>query len=91
MVKARKSSALADLLTDEALTSLSGPKVFDRGLTYAASGAVRVIEESQGIDARIRAQIDGTQVYETSISLDGDAIAGDCDCPHAGRSSAGCG
>ncbi len=81
--KENNSSALSGLLSDAALTALGCRKVFDRGRTYAASGAVRVIEESAGSTARIRAQIDGTQTYETSIRLDGDALAGDCDCPHA--------
>ena len=71
------------LLTDAAIVAASGPKVFDRGRTYAASGAVRVTEELEGADARIRAEIDGTQTYEAEVWLENGAIGGRCDCPHA--------
>ena len=72
-----------ELLMDAAIAAASGPKVFDRGRTYAASGAVRVTEELQGADMRIRGEIDGTQTYETEVWLEDGAIGGSCDCPHA--------
>jgi uncharacterized Zn finger protein len=83
-VRARgsKSGAPGDLLTDAGIAAASAPKVFDRGRTYAASGAVPVTEELQGADARIRGEIDGTQTYETKVWLEDGAIGGSCDCPH---------
>jgi hypothetical protein len=82
-VRGSKSGASDDQLTDAGIVAASGPKVFDRGRTYAASGAVRVTEELRGVDMRIRGEIDGTQTYETEVWLEDGAIGGSCDCPHA--------
>jgi hypothetical protein len=74
---------LAEWLTDTAIAAASGPKVFERGRTYAAGGAVRVREAPQGDDPRIRGHIQGTQIYETEVWLEDGAIRGTCDCAHA--------
>jgi uncharacterized Zn finger protein len=78
-----ETSALDAQLTDAALADASGTRVFERGRTYAAAGAVDVIEESSGEDARIRARIAGTQVYETVAWLEFGELCGACDCAHA--------
>lgn len=72
----------AALLTDAAIEALSGPKVFERGFTYAASGSVRVIGEEPDSGAHIRAHVVGTQTYETEVGLEDGDIHGYCNCPH---------
>jgi uncharacterized Zn finger protein len=51
---------LLDALTDAAIAAASGPRVFERGRTYASSGAVRVLEGAREGAAQIHAEIDAT-------------------------------
>lgn len=75
------------LLSDPALTQLSGPSVFARGKTYAASGAIEALADvalRKDEQAALQAVIQGTQAYEVRVWVDADsALDGACNCPHA--------
>lgn len=72
---------IADLLSDAALIRASSPKIFERGKTYAASGAVSITHEESDPRPVLHAEVAGTQTYATSVWIeDGDAT-GSCDCP----------
>ena len=76
----------AEELSDAALRDDAGPGVFQRGQTYAASGAVQEAALEAGEDGGVvlHATVLGTQLYACSVELDTDAVVlGDCDCPHA--------
>jgi uncharacterized Zn finger protein len=73
---------VADLLSDAALIHASSPKIFERGNTYAASGAVSVRGEEGDPRAAIHAEVAGTQTYTTSVWIEGGDVAGSCDCPN---------
>jgi tetratricopeptide (TPR) repeat protein len=70
-------------LADAALERASSAAVFQRGQSYAAAGAVRVLGEDALPEPALRAQVVGSQVYATELRIEDDSIAGDCDCPHA--------
>lgn len=75
---------ITEILTDTSLREVSSPKIFERGVTYASSGAVRVLGEDSHSRPAIRAEVDGTTKYTTSVWIEGDNIVGSCDCPNAG-------
>jgi len=72
-----------DLLSDAALIRASSPKIFERGKSYASSGAVSIVGEEGEPQPSIRAEVAGTQLYSTSVWIDQGEPAGSCDCPHA--------
>lgn len=63
------------------LRRLAGDTVFKRGEAYVREGAVRLVEVTPG---RIEAEVSGSEIYETTLSVDADGeIEADCTCPHA--------
>ena len=78
-----ESPTIVDSLSDEALTLRSSPKIFARGRTYAASGAVQVASEITKPNPTIEATVAGTQNYTTKVWIDDDELEGWCDCPNA--------
>jgi hypothetical protein len=76
-------TALAKLFDDKAIQALSGGKTFARGKTYAVSGAVIIQAEQTESAPTVRAEVQGTSTYTTSVSIDHGKIIGDCDCPGA--------
>lgn len=75
-------------LSDSALLVQAGPSVFDRGQTYASSGAIRnptipPLEPDEAI--ALEAVVQGTKPYHTRVWVDvhDGLLSGDCDCPHA--------
>lgn len=74
-------------LSDAHLSRRAGINVFARGQTYAASSAVQEAElayPQDGACIELRATVMGTQPYACTLQVSGeDALAGDCDCPHA--------
>ena len=73
---------LVEQLGDAELHDVSSPKIFQRGITYALSGAVRVLREELQPLPTIHAEVDGTATYSTSVWIDG-GVDGACDCPNA--------
>ena len=74
---------IVDLLSDTALILARSPKVFERGKTYASSGAVSIVGEVGDPEPAIHTEVAGTQIYKTSVWIeDGDA-AGSCNRPNA--------
>ncbi|SHN28940.1 SWIM zinc finger domain-containing protein [Rhizobacter sp. OV335] len=73
----------AAALDDSALRRASSSAIFQRGKTYAGSGAVDVTEEERGDSPSIRATITGTSPYATEVWIEDGEVGGDCDCPNA--------
>lgn len=73
-------------LSDASLRDLAGDKVFARGQTYAASGAVQELEDLPPASGRLmgaQATVHGTELYSSKIEwLPAEGFEGDCDCPH---------
>jgi hypothetical protein len=61
---------IVDLLSDAALIHASSPKVFERGKTYASSGAVSAVSEEGDPKPVIHAEVAGTQLYATSVWIE---------------------
>jgi hypothetical protein len=76
---AAEQAALSDL----SLRRRAGPGAFERGVTYARSGAVTV-DESASTPQRIVATVAGTTAYLTSIEFDEAGLRSDCSCPAGG-------
>jgi hypothetical protein len=74
---------IADLLSDAELIHASSPKIFERGKTYASSGAVSIVGEEVDPQPAIHAEVAGTQIYKTSVRIEDGDVAGSCDCPNA--------
>jgi hypothetical protein len=74
---------IADLLSDAALIHRSSTKIFERGKTYASSGAVSIVGEAGDPQPAIHAEVAGTQIYNTSVWIEDGDMAGSCDCPSA--------
>jgi hypothetical protein len=73
---------IVEQLSDTALRDVSSPKILERGITYALSGAVRIISENLKPVPTIDAEVDGTATYSTRVWIDG-GVDGACDCPNA--------
>jgi tetratricopeptide (TPR) repeat protein len=73
-------------LSDTSLRDFAGDKVFARGQSYAASGAVQALEDLPPTPDHLmgaRAMVHGTELYNTEVWwLPDDDLMGDCDCPH---------
>lgn len=77
------AAAVVSLLSDTALKNISSAKIFERGVTYARSGAVRVLGEQNDPVAEIHAEVDGTETYTTRVWIEDNELEGDCNCMHA--------
>src|SRR3990167_412169 len=74
---------LIEALSDTALHSLAGKAVFGRAKDYVTSNAITVIAEEGGAIPTIYAEIIGSDIYLTEVSLRDGSVGGGCDCPHA--------
>jgi SWIM zinc finger len=71
-------------LGDAWLADTAGDKTYERALPYFMSGEIEVLERSDALPApAIRAQVQGTELYQTQMSFEDEGLAGDCSCPHA--------
>jgi hypothetical protein len=70
----------AQLLSDAALIQASSPKIFERGKTYASSGAVSIVGEAGDPKPAIHAEVAGTEIYKTTVWIEDGDPAGSCDC-----------
>jgi len=70
-------------LSDASLKRSCSAAIFQRGKTYAAAGAVDVVDEDPMPEPALRAQVSGTEIYTTEVWIEDDAVAGSCDCPNA--------
>jgi uncharacterized Zn finger protein len=70
-------------LSDASLRQASSSAIFQRGKTYATSGAVEVIAEDPLPEPMLHAQVLGTELYSTEVWIEDDEVAGNCDCPNA--------
>ncbi|WP_028604492.1 SWIM zinc finger family protein [Ottowia thiooxydans] len=75
--------ALIEALSDTALRSLAGKVVFGRAKDYVTSNAITVIAEEGGVIPTIYAEIIGSDIYLTEVSVRDGSVGGGCDCPHA--------
>jgi len=70
-------------LSDGALRRASSSAIFQRGKTYASSGAVEVQSEESGDTPAIYATVNGTQPYSTEVWVHDGELGGTCDCANA--------
>jgi hypothetical protein len=70
-------------LSDASLRQASSAAIFQRGKTYAASGAVEVVDEDPMPEPALHAQVSGTETYTTDVWIEDDTVVGSCDCPNA--------
>jgi uncharacterized Zn finger protein len=75
--------SLVAALSDSALRSASSSATFQRGRTYASSGAVEVQSEEPGDTPAIHATVNGTEPYSTEVWVHDGEVGGACDCPSA--------
>ena len=73
--------AIADLTATQ-LRSLVGSTIFQRGESYYSSGAVEDISYTDRLT--LEATVGGSEFYGVIISLDGDGVETECDCPYDG-------
>lgn len=78
-----ETPALIAALSDSALRRASSAAIFQRGKTYATSGAVQVLSEEPGDTPAIYAQVTGSDTYETEVWIHEGEVAGACDCANA--------
>lgn len=72
--------AVADWFTEKRLLDLVAPDVYVRGAAAAEHGAVQILEFDE---AKLRARIDDTEVYEAEFHLHGDDLVWSCTCGQA--------
>ncbi|MBD1208121.1 MAG: SWIM zinc finger family protein [Ignavibacteria bacterium] len=73
--------AIADLTATQ-LRSLVGSTIFQRGESYYSSGAVEDIAYTDRLT--LEATVGGSEFYGVIISLGGDGVETECDCPYDG-------
>ena len=78
-----ETPALIAALSDSALCRASSAAIFQRGKTYATSGAVQVLSEEPGDTPAIYAQVAGSDTYETEVWIHEGEVEGACDCANA--------
>lgn len=78
-----ETPALIAALSDSALRRASSAAIFQRGKTYATSGAVQVLSEEPGDTPAIYAQVAGSDTYETEVWIHEGEVEGACDCANA--------
>src|SRR5205814_626668 len=81
--QSNETSALVAALSDGALRGASSSAIFQRGQTYAASGAVEVSREEPGDTPAIYATVTGTEPYRTEVWIQEGEAGGACDCANA--------
>ena len=79
----QETAALIAALSDNALRRASSAAIFQRGKTYATSGAVQVQSEEPGDTPAIYAQVIGGNTYETEVWIHEGKVEGACDCANA--------
>ena len=77
------ADALAGALCEGNLRAASSAAIFQRGQTYARSGAVEIIRDEPGDTPAVYATITGTQAYSTEVWVSEGEVGGACDCPNA--------
>lgn len=78
-----ETPALIAALSDSALRRASSAAIFQRGKTYAGSGAVQVLSEEPGDTPAIYAQVTGGDIYATEVWIHEGEVDGACDCANA--------
>lgn len=78
-----ETASLVVALGDSALRSASSSATFQRGRTYASSGAVEVQSEEPGDTPAIYATVNGTEPYSTDVWVQDGEVGGSCDCASA--------
>jgi hypothetical protein len=78
-----ETPSLVAALSDSALRRASSSATFQRGSTYASSGAVEVRSEERGDTPAIYATVNGTEPYSTEVWFHDGEVGGTCDCPSA--------
>jgi uncharacterized Zn finger protein len=78
-----RKSALARLLTVDALRTYAGEESFRRGVEYHEAGAVMPNggRRKPGTPERVRATVLGTHLYSVEISVLRNHLDWKCDCP----------
>lgn len=71
-------SFIAPLLNEENLRLLAGPRFYERGANYAASGRVeRLYRGPRAVEAIVR----GTRGYRIELWVEDGALSSSCTCP----------
>ena len=78
-----EAPSLVAALGDSALRRASSSAIFQRGMTYASSGAVEVRSEKPGDTPTIHATVNGTEPYSTEVWVHDGEVGGSCDCASA--------
>lgn len=78
-----ETPSLVAALSDSALRRASSSATFQRGSTYASSGAVEVQAEEPGDTPAIHATVNGTEPYSTEVWIHDGEVGGTCNCPSA--------
>ena len=78
-----EAPSLVAALGDSALRRASSSAIFQRGMSYASSGAVEVRSEELGDTPTIHATVNGTEPYSTEVWVHDGEVGGSCDCASA--------
>lgn len=70
-------SELTRAMNEAVLRRLAGERTYQRGLEYASSGRVEIVEDGLPVEALVR----GTMDYRVSLSAEEGVIDYSCDCP----------
>lgn len=71
-------SYLDPLLTEENLRRLAGPRFYERGVDYAASGRVgRLYRRQRSVEAMVQ----GNRRYRVELWVENDLLRSSCTCP----------
>lgn len=79
-------SSLASVLSQPIIMSLASPRLFERGVVYAAEGHVGPLRASS---TRVAAKVRGTESYAVELSAEAGRLHFACSCP-VGRDAAFC-
>jgi uncharacterized Zn finger protein len=72
-----------EAISDASLIKASSSAIFARAKEYANSESIEITDEAPYPEPTLWAQVLGTHRYETSVWIEADRIAGECDCPNA--------
>jgi hypothetical protein len=72
-----------EAISDASLIKASSSAIFARAKGYANSESIEITDEAPYPEPTLWAQVLGTHRYETSVWIEADRIAGECDCPNA--------
>ncbi len=70
-------------LANEALKRVSSAAILQRAKPYVTRGAVVPFPESSIDEKAFRAEVHGTETYDTKVWIGNAGLQGQCDCPHA--------